>query len=113
MDHEMGLFPENFEKVRSGQKHREYRLYDEKRRKIRPGDTITFYNTASGDRVTVSVESLHIYRSFRACYQAFWEEDFAAGGWTLEQLVRDTYQNWWSKEQEEAWGCVVMEIKPL
>ena len=45
MNHEMRVFPENFEKIRLGQKCREYRLYDEKRRKIMPEDTITFYNT--------------------------------------------------------------------
>lgn len=42
MNHEMGLFPDNFEKIKLGQKQREYRLYDEKRQKIMPGDTITF-----------------------------------------------------------------------
>lgn len=45
MNHKMGLFPENFEKIKLGQKHQEYRLYDEKRRKIMLGDTIIFYNT--------------------------------------------------------------------
>lgn len=34
MNHEMGLFPKNFEKIKLGQKRREYRLYDEKRQKI-------------------------------------------------------------------------------
>lgn len=71
MNHEMRLFPENFEKVISGQKHREYRLYDEKRRNIKPGDTITFFRTGSQDSVTVYVESLHIYQDFKTCYLDF------------------------------------------
>ena len=69
MNHEMGLFPENFEKVKSGQKRREYRLYDEKRQKITPGDTIAFHNTQSSETVTVLVENIHVYKSFRKCYQ--------------------------------------------
>ena len=105
MNHEMGLYPENFETVKSGQKRREYRLYDEKRQNIRPGDTITFYNTESNERVTVLVESLHIYGDFKTCY--------ADQGITVEQLVQDTYQGWWSKEKEETYGCVVIKIKPL
>lgn len=35
MNHNMNLNPDSFEKVKSGEKSREYRLYDEKRRKIR------------------------------------------------------------------------------
>lgn len=113
MNHEMGLYPENFETVKSGQKRREYRLYDEKRQNIRPGDTITFYNTESNERVTVLVENLHIYGDFKTCYQDFWEEDFADQGIMVEQLVQDTYQGWWSKEKEETYGCVVIKFKPL
>ena len=71
MNHEMGLYPENFETVKSGQKRWEYRLYDEKRQNIRPGDTITFYNTESNERVTVLVESLQVVqgegRNIRLC----------------------------------------------
>lgn len=111
MNHEMGLFPENFEKIKSGQKRREYRLYDEKRRKIMIGDTITFYNTESKESVTVLVENLHVYDNFKACYQGFGEEDFANTGKAIEQVVLDTYQNWWSKDKEEKFGCVVIEIK--
>ena len=113
MNHEMGLYPVNFETVKSGQKRREYRLYDEKRQNIRPGDTITFYNTESNERVTVLVESLHIYGDFKTCYQDSWEEDFADRGIAVEQLVQDTYQGWWSKEKEETYGCVVIKFKPL
>lgn len=113
MNHKMGLFPENFEKIKLGQKHQEYRLYDEKRRKIMLGDTIIFYNTESKESVTVLVENIHIYKNFKSCYQDFWEEDFASRGETIEQVVLDTYQNWSSKDKEEKYGCVVIEIKPL
>lgn len=71
MNHEMRVFPENFEKIRLGQKCREYRLYDEKRRKIMPGDTITFYNTKTKESVIVLVESLHIYKILRNAIRIF------------------------------------------
>lgn len=111
MNHEMRLFPEQFKKVVSGEKRREYRLCDEKRQAIRPGDTITFFSTDCRGSVTVLVESLHIYQDFKTCYRDFWTADFANSGKTLDQLLRDTYENWWSQEQEAAYGCVVIQFK--
>ena len=45
MEHNMKLNPSPFEKIRTGSKTIELRLYDEKRRAISVGDTITFVNT--------------------------------------------------------------------
>ena len=42
MVHEMKLYEENFLDLKNGNKKREYRLYDEKRRLIKIGDTIKF-----------------------------------------------------------------------
>ena len=111
MKHAMRLFPENFERVKTGQKQREYRLYDEKRRNVHIGDTIIFTNTQTQESVTVSVENVFVFHDFTTCYQAFWEEDFACRGQTLEQVVSNTYRNWWPKESEEKYGCVVFAIK--
>lgn len=111
MNHMMGLYPENFEKVKLGQKRREYRLYDEKRQKIKCGDTITFYNTQTEEKVTVTVEDIFVYKDFKSCYQDFWREDFAHRNVTLNQLVEETYSSYWSKDKEEKYGCVVFQIK--
>ncbi len=110
MNHEMGLFPENFENVKSGEKQREYRLYDEKRQKINIGDTITFVNTETNEKVVSTVHDILVFNDFATCYKAFWEEDFAHRGQTLEELVIDTYENWWSKKLEEKYGCVIIKI---
>lgn len=45
MQHTMKLQPSPFERIVSGQKTVELRLYDEKRRQIRSGDTIRFIKT--------------------------------------------------------------------
>ena len=42
MIHDLKLYSENFGRMKSGSKLREYRLYDEKRRLINIGDTIRF-----------------------------------------------------------------------
>lgn len=48
---------------------------------------------------------------FKTCYTDFWEQDFANRGQTLEQVIENTYNNWWSKELEEKYGCVVIDIR--
>ncbi len=110
MNHEMGLFPKNFENVKLGQKQREYRLYDEKRQKINIGDFITFVNTETKEKAVVSVIDMFVFDDFATCYQAFWDEDFANREKTLEEIVLDTYENWWPKELEEKYGCVIIKI---
>ncbi|MCX4365457.1 MAG: hypothetical protein OSJ70_06770 [Bacilli bacterium] len=42
MEISMKLFPENFNEIKTGKKKRDYRLYDEKRKNLRVGDTIRF-----------------------------------------------------------------------
>ena len=47
MNHNMNLSPVPFEMIKSGQKTIELRLNDEKRQRIKTGDTIIFSNTES------------------------------------------------------------------
>ena len=44
-NHIMNLNPSPFKMIREGNKTIELRLYDEKRKKLSIGDTITFINT--------------------------------------------------------------------
>ena len=46
----MNLAPSPFEMIKSGAKTIELRLYDEKRRAVKVGDTIEFTNTESFPR---------------------------------------------------------------
>ena len=43
MIHQMSLRPHPFEKIKLGEKTIELRLYDEKRKEIKVGDTIEFF----------------------------------------------------------------------
>ena len=51
-----------FETIKNGTKTIELRLYDEKRRKIKIGDTICFKGKAS--TIKAIVKALHIFRNF-------------------------------------------------
>ena len=71
MKHTMQLQPSPFEKIKAGTKTIELRLYDEKRRKIRIGDTIEFtHSECVNETVAVKVLDLFTFDSFESLYQA-------------------------------------------
>lgn len=55
MEHNMGLFEIPFNSIKSGKKTVEVRLYDNKRRKVKLGDTIKFTKVPESDE-TITVE---------------------------------------------------------
>ena len=63
MKHQMGLQNKWFDKIESGEKQYELRLFDEKRQKIHLGDTIEF-SSKDGRKLTRKVVSLNIYPDF-------------------------------------------------
>ena len=70
MKHYMALDPQPFEKIKSGAKSTELRLYDEKRRLIRLGEEIEFTNNKNGEKLLTKVIELHIFESFAALYRS-------------------------------------------
>ena len=70
MQHEMSLRPGPFRKIADGSKRYELRLYDEKRRMISVGDTITFTCTEDARTVEVRVTGLYLFASFEELYAA-------------------------------------------
>ena len=68
MLHKMKLQLSPFEKIKSGSKTIELRLYDEKRQKVKIGDFIEF--TCLDDatqKIQTKVTALHRYSSFSDC----------------------------------------------
>ncbi|MDQ5957511.1 MAG: hypothetical protein QG614_486 [Patescibacteria group bacterium] len=89
-----------FEKVRTGNKTIETRLYDDKRRGITIGDTVTFWSNE--DKVDVVVTDLLKYTKFE---NLFSNNDFGLfGSDSLENLM--TIYKYYSKEDEEKFGVV-------
>ena len=72
--HAMHLITEPFDKIESGSKVYELRLYDEKRRDVRPGDVIRFAREGSADIdglediLRVTVTSVTLADSFRELF---------------------------------------------
>lgn len=69
MQHEMNLWSQPFSMIQNGEKTIELRLHDEKRQRIRVGDTILFKNADCPEQtLSCRVLALHHFDSFEELY---------------------------------------------
>jgi len=106
----MKLHTSPFEKIKSGEKTIELRLYDEKRQRIKEGDSITFTNTVTGETLTATVRKLHRFDSFEELYKAL---PLLQCGYTAEDI--DTahpadMEQYYSLEEQKKYGVVGIEL---
>ena len=109
----MKLHSEPFEMIKSGRKTIELRLWDEKRRKIRPGDTIVFTNTVSGETLEASVKALHRFDSFEELYKQL---PLLKCGYTEEDIATARccdMESYYSTDEQAKYGVVGIELFPL
>lgn len=113
MEHQMGLYETPFNSIKLGKKTVEVRLYDNKRRKIKIGDTIQFTKVPAKDEtITVEVTGLSTYPTFRKMYESVPTNKLDAVGSSIDEMVEQTYQIY-SPEREKEWGTVAISIKLL
>lgn len=108
--HEMKLHSSPFEKIKSGEKTIELRLYDEKRRQIKEGDVITFTNVSNGERMRTAVKKLHRFDSFEALYKAL---PLLKCGYTTEDVENarpSDMDMYYPLEKQERYGVVGIEL---
>ncbi|MCI8567765.1 MAG: NUDIX domain-containing protein [Bacilli bacterium] len=113
MEHIMKLYESSFEELKRGNKKREYRLYDEKRKQIRVGDTIKFIKLPNLDEeFIVDVNKIEIFKNWYDCYSMYYDEDFKDKYSSVEEIVQDTYNGgYYTKEESNKNKCVVFTIK--
>ncbi|WP_423188879.1 ASCH domain-containing protein [Alkalibacterium sp. f15] len=110
MHYFMGLYDRPFELMASGKKTVEVRLNDEKRRKLSVGDFITFSKlTDPFDDVTVRVNNLTPFPTFKEMYETIPARDLGSHGKTVEALLERTYALY-APEKEKQWGTLAIEI---
>ncbi|MUK88297.1 ASCH domain-containing protein [Ornithinibacillus sp. L9] len=113
MEHNMGLYETPFNSMKSGRKKVEVRLNDEKRRKLRIGDTIRFTKVPeSNETLTVEVIELREFPTFQEMYESIPASDFDAVGGSIDEMIARTYRIY-TPEEEKAWGTVAIKIKLL
>ena len=82
--HRMRLCSDPYDKVASGSKTIELRLYDEKRKGVRVGDTIVFERFEdAGGSIPAIVIGVDVYPDFRAMFR---DIDLVAAGYAPEDL---------------------------
>lgn len=108
MTHQMKLRNSPFEKIKNGSKKVELRLYDEKRKLIKEGNTIEFTNIETQEKLAVKVIKLNIFKSFKELYDNMLAEDL--GYSKDEQASYTDMEEYYSKEEQEQFGVVGIEI---
>ena len=108
MEYKMKLLEDPFMRILNGSKEVEFRLYDEKRRKIRVGDTIEFSKLPDlTEKITVEVVDLYKAKTFRELLS-----NLGYQGKELEEKVQGMYSIY-SKDQEQEFGVLGIKIKLL
>ncbi len=106
----MKLTPSPFEMIRSGKKTIELRLFDEKRRQIKPGDRIVFTNTASGEILEKSVAKLYRFDSFEELFKSL---PLLQCGYTENDVCcaqPSDMEQYYSPEEQKKYGVVGIEL---
>jgi ASC-1-like (ASCH) protein len=108
--HHMKLQPSPFEKIKSGEKTIELRLFDEKRQQIKEGDQIVFSQTDTGEILMTRVLKLHRFDTFEALYSNL---PLLKCGYTLadvEQADSSDMEQYYSAEEQREYGVVGIEL---
>jgi ASC-1-like (ASCH) protein len=113
INHTLGVFDNSFDKIKNGSKIYEVRTNDMKRRNIKVGDTITFYNFSNIDEtVTVLVVNRTRFDTFRQAYMS--EKNIKLFGGDAdddsETMLRKIYRIY-SKEEEIKYGIIVFKME--
>lgn len=115
MIHEMKLYEENFYDLINGNKKREYRLYDEKRKLIKIGDTIKFIKLPNlNEFYLADVDKIEVFNNWYDCYQKYFEEDFKSRYKDVEEVVEDTYNGgYYTEEETNKNGCCCITLSRI
>ena len=106
MLHQMKLNDDPFERIKNGTKTIEFRLYDEKRRKVKIGDKIEFSKLPDlQEKILVDVLDLYTEPSFEELFEKLYEDKERA-----KQKANDMYEIY-SPENEKKYGVVGIKIK--
>lgn len=105
MIHKMKLNENPFERIKNGTKTVEFRLYDEKRSKIKIGDQIEFAKLPDLQEI-ILVDVLDLYRAntFEQLFKQLYSD--------AEEIKRktDSMYTYYSPEEEKKYGVVGIKI---
>ncbi len=106
----MGLAPEYYEKLLSGEKDIKVRLYDEKRRAVKVGDEIDFTLHGTSDFIKAEVIGLRSYSTLLELYSREPRKRCGMGDMPVEKII-EIMRAFYPCEEERRYGAVAIEIK--
>jgi len=113
MTHEMHLQPKPFGQIKRGQKIWEIRFNDEKRQKVKAGDTIVFTNRDDGEKCEVTVTELVHAPSFDELFKKI---DLTEAGWpagTAPEQASADMRAYYDETDESRFGVVAISLRIL
>lgn len=110
--HQMKLNNNAFNRMKKGDKKREYRANDEKRRKVKRGDIITFRKLPDlNEKLDMLVTDVQVYKDFREAVTPYFEEDFSDRHNDINSLVESFYsKGYYNKDEVKKYGTVVFTL---
>lgn len=107
----MKLNPEPFDKIKSGKKLYELRLYDEKRKNICIGDLIEFTKQNGAEKCLVKVTALYRFDFFADLYKNLPLEQCGYDIGELDKADPSDMEQYYPKEKQERYGVVAIKIE--
>ena len=107
MVHKMKLVDFAFKAIKKKEKDIELRLNDEKRQMINIGDIIEFVHIDNNETIKVEVINLHKYSTFGELFSKFDHKRFGL----KDTDTSDIMNNFYSKEEQNKYGALGIEIK--
>ena len=111
MTHFMKLKNEPFMSIKNGLKTIEMRLFDEKRKQIKVGDTIEFTNIVSLEKLKVKVINLHKFKNFEELYSHFNKTQL--GYKQTENANPNDMNQYYTNDDIHKYGVLGIEIKTI
>ena len=113
MEHEMKLQSKYYTFMLNGTKRIEIRLFDEKRQKIKLGDTIKFLKEPDlKDSFNTKVVGLLRYNSFKEMFRDFDISILSDSSMSKDELIK-ILEQFYSKEKQEQYGVLGIRIELL
>ncbi len=108
MLHKMKLNESPFERIKDGTKTIEFKLYDEKRKKVKVGDQIEFSKSPDlQEKILVDVLDIYRDKTFEKLFEKIYTDEDE-----IERKTKSMYQIY-SKEQEKEYGVIGIKIDLL
>ena len=105
MQHHFHLHQQPFEKIQNGSKTVESRLYDEKRRSIKIGDTIIFTSRLTHESIEKKISNMQIFTSFSEMLTHLPLHVFASDSIEAELQGLEQY---YSLQDQQTYGVVAL-----